>query len=97
MVIGGIYSTLVRYTEFTTSNPHATEPVVYYLSQIRVLPRWQYPFAVLSSRVWAAVGGAMLCLGTYTEMRDASEMRLKCNRKQPKKCPKLQLKCQETL
>lgn len=63
MVIGGVFPTAQRYNSFELSGVYTTDSVRCYLVRSHTVPRWQYPFAVLSAKTWAFLGGAMLCVG----------------------------------
>ncbi len=63
LVVGGLFPTVERYSMFDLSTPYMDDALNAYVTARLPVPRWQYPFAVLSLKIWAAVFGLMAILG----------------------------------
>ncbi|XP_034249538.1 uncharacterized protein LOC117650313 isoform X2 [Thrips palmi] len=63
LVIGGVLPTAQRYYSFQLSGVYTSDALRLYLVREYQVPRWQYPFAVLSAKTWALLAGTMLCVG----------------------------------
>lgn len=63
LVVGGLFPTQNRYRTFTMSEPYTSDEYRCYTVRYIPVPRWQYPFLVLTPGVWGGLLIAVICLG----------------------------------